>query len=638
MKKNVLFLLIALITSAGLFAQDQIIADFEDGDTVFAASSGNHMAAIDTNPNPSGINTSDSVLKVTAAGDWYEEMSTIVNFNFYTHPVLSFKVLSMDTISIMCRLDRADAWETYMVNPEFPWNGGFEFKITGDSLGEWVEFQYDLSRWDPLSDYQVLKIMPQDRTFSSDTTFYLDDVKMIERDPVFDNTTIVPIFYDPVTLISWVGGWVGKVAPTDYQYRARKTGWSMLNTDTIMITPNAYEGGNVNDTIPGSSGGAAYILSGTGTVNNSLTFPSIPSPGVGNMQLKFDLSVTGHGYTTGMAPKVEVKFADSTNWEPALTLNNLPDNDSAWTTVTADIAGAGSAISIRFTNELPADADTMEFIIDDITLLGTVTTAESIDPAGKDGLTEATIGGSLQMELNALPAGSSQNANWSSGNTDVATINASGLLTGVAAGTSWISATTIDGSNLTDSVEITVLADSIKVTSITVTADPASIDVLEGTTEIAYTVLPANATDPTCTIAITAGGTLAYIVPGSSTLAALGGADGTVTVTATANDGSGVTGSVDVVLSNQTPSGIIDISQSIYTVYPNPANNLVTINNALTIEKVNLVSLTGSIIQSYVNNGDDMINLNLDGIDSGLYLIQIYAESGIVYNGKLTIE
>ncbi|MDR0420813.1 MAG: Ig-like domain-containing protein [Prevotellaceae bacterium] len=81
----------------------------------------------------------------------------------------------------------------------------------------------------------------------------------------------------------------------------------------------------------------------------------------------------------------------------------------------------------------------------------------------------------------------------SSDNSNIATINSSGLVTGVATGTTFIIATTADGGKK-DSCTVIVKAATISVTGITLTPTTISLSV-NGTAQITANILPQNATD-----------------------------------------------------------------------------------------------------------------------------------------------
>jgi len=66
-------------------------------------------------------------------------------------------------------------------------------------------------------------------------------------------------------------------------------------------------------------------------------------------------------------------------------------------------------------------------------------------------------GDALQLSATVAPANTTnRNVTWTSSNRDVATVNASGVVTAVGAGTATITARTADG-NRTASVQVTVI-------------------------------------------------------------------------------------------------------------------------------------------------------------------------------------
>ncbi|WP_421876726.1 Ig-like domain-containing protein [Marinoscillum sp.] len=83
---------------------------------------------------------------------------------------------------------------------------------------------------------------------------------------------------------------------------------------------------------------------------------------------------------------------------------------------------------------------------------GVSVTGVSVSPASAS----IAVSGTQQLSATVAPTNASnQNVTWSSSNSSVATVNSSGLVTGVTAGSATITATTVDGS-FTDNASITV--------------------------------------------------------------------------------------------------------------------------------------------------------------------------------------
>ena len=94
---------------------------------------------------------------------------------------------------------------------------------------------------------------------------------------------------------------------------------------------------------------------------------------------------------------------------------------------------------------------------------------------------------------------------------------------------------------------------------------------------------------------------------------------------------SGVTMSIDYVRVYQTaPLSIQEHALNDIKVFPNPSNNHINITSKVPIERVELYDIFGKQI---LNNDDNSIKIevNVDGLKSGIYLLQIYSN-----NNKIT--
>lgn len=178
--------------------------------------------------------------------------------------------------------------------------------------------------------------------------------------------------------------------------------------------------------------------------------------------------------------------------------------------------------------------------------------ATSISVQGRGGQSNINaVGQTLQMEATILPANvQSTNVAWSVRNlTGSATITSAGLLTAQSQGLVNVIGATTDGSNLSDTVAISigsgVLVSSINVSSqgnITAISDPS------GTLQFFAQVIPANASNNAVTWSISQGSGIASVDP-SGLVTALN--NGTAVVRATAQDGTGIFGEMTLTVSNQ---------------------------------------------------------------------------------------
>ncbi len=153
---------------------------------------------------------------------------------------------------------------------------------------------------------------------------------------------------------------------------------------------------------------------------------------------------------------------------------------------------------------------------------------------------------------------------WSSSNPAVATVNIStGVVTAVSAGTTTIIATAMDGSNVTGSTELTVTASTIFVNGIIVSSIRSNIpnDEMERFTA---TVSPVNADNRTVSWS-SSNLSVATVNSSSGMVTALSA--GTTTIVATANDGSSISGS-KLLIVTQPPNFIFNVNPLI----PEPTN------------------------------------------------------------------
>lgn len=158
----------------------------------------------------------------------------------------------------------------------------------------------------------------------------------------------------------------------------------------------------------------------------------------------------------------------------------------------------------------------------------------------------------LQMSVEVLPSlATNQTVTWSVvPGTGTANISADGLLQPLTDGTVTVVATANDVTKVVGSLVLTLSNQSIWVQSLTVTGagDASTITVDNGTLEMQIDALPVDATDRTVTLSVVAGtGTASITAEGILTALT----NGTVTVRALANDGSGVIGTKVITITNQ---------------------------------------------------------------------------------------
>ncbi|MEP6930655.1 MAG: Ig-like domain-containing protein [Flavobacterium sp.] len=138
------------------------------------------------------------------------------------------------------------------------------------------------------------------------------------------------------------------------------------------------------------------------------------------------------------------------------------------------------------------------------------------------------VGATQQVTPTVAPAtATNKTVTYASGNTAVATVNASGLITAVAAGTATITVTTQDGAK-TATCAVTVSASNVAVTSVSLSPTTVSLAV-GGTQQLTPTVLPSNATNKAVTYS--SGNTAVATVNTAGVVTAVANGSATITVT-----------------------------------------------------------------------------------------------------------
>ncbi len=126
--------------------------------------------------------------------------------------------------------------------------------------------------------------------------------------------------------------------------------------------------------------------------------------------------------------------------------------------------------------------------------------------------------------------------NWSSSNTSIATVDASGKITAVSPGTATITATSNNGKSSHVTVTVTKKSSSIEVTSVTLSKTSLSM-YTEDNIVITATIAPSNATNKTITWS--SSNSNVATVTKSGKITAVG--EGTATITAASNNGKKAT-------------------------------------------------------------------------------------------------
>lgn len=181
-------------------------------------------------------------------------------------------------------------------------------------------------------------------------------------------------------------------------------------------------------------------------------------------------------YTVKFDPRVEIDCDEATTQNDRWLMTVVPDNGKYNVEVTRMENGYipnGEVFSFPFVMPGVKVGEVLPIIIDNayqVTTDGTVypaktengsivctgnVLAESLSIEGSEDRT-VTVGSTLQFGVSVYPEGASTDVAWSSSDTDVATIDANGVLRALAVGRTTVTATTTDGTDLSASCNVTV--------------------------------------------------------------------------------------------------------------------------------------------------------------------------------------
>jgi hypothetical protein len=223
-----------------------------------------------------------------------------------------------------------------------------------------------------------------------------------------------------------------------------------------------------------------------------------------------------------------------------------------------------------------------------------------------------------------LPDGADQTVTWSvanehGGTSGAATIDANGLLSATAVGDVKVIATSNYNQAFYDTLIVTI-EEQVLVTSIALVS---SEDVLVGIGSFATltaTILPENADvkDITWSVSDDAAANIIVKTPTTAEIVAKVDDGTVVTVTATADDGSGIKGTVDVKCGDK--SSISIASANDIQIMPNPASDYITIKSEQRSE-VTITNILGSVVLTDVVEPGEVINIA--ELEAGMYMVTV---------------
>lgn len=223
------------------------------------------------------------------------------------------------------------------------------------------------------------------------------------------------------------------------------------------------------------------------------------------------------------------------------------------------------------------------------------------------------VGKSLTLNASVTPSDASNTSvSWSSSDKSIASINESGVVTGVSAGSVIITATAKDGSNVKTECVVSVVQ---PVTGIDL--DKLSISLLEGESyTFTITIYPENASNKEVTWSSYNENVATVDDNGKVTAIAKGSA----IITATAKDGSGVYKSCEVTVIK--PASSISLNYPTLTIYPGKTETLTaTILPAEASDQYTIWTCSNQDVLTTTTYGKNNVSLVIKGKSVGVATI-----------------
>ena len=172
-----------------------------------------------------------------------------------------------------------------------------------------------------------------------------------------------------------------------------------------------------------------------------------------------------------------------------------------------------------------------------------------------------------------------------------------------------------DGSGKADSINITITNQIFKVTSLKIRTEGNVTTISEPNETLSFyaDILPKNATDTSVTWSVNKNSIASISNKGLLTAIA----NGTVTVKATANDGSGKSDSLNINISNQT--SLKELFKSKINIFPNPTNGMINIATTMNLNEYKIKSIYGNLLSVGALESNQ---INIETLAAGVYFIE----------------
>ncbi len=252
---------------------------------------------------------------------------------------------------------------------------------------------------------------------------------------------VIGVTLSPATF-SLAGGATQQLTPTVSPSNASNRSVTYSSSNTAVATVSS--GGVVTGLTIGTSTITATTVDGSFTATSEVTVTSsiVPVTGV-------TVSPPSASFVTGATQQLTATVAPAN-----ATIKTVTWSSSNTTIATVDGTGLVTGVAPGNANITVTTQNGGQTAIASITVMSIPVTGVSVSPT----TSSIEVSTTKQLTATILPANATnKTVSWSSSNTSIATVNASGMVSGVAAGSATITATTQDGSHTaTSSIEVTL--------------------------------------------------------------------------------------------------------------------------------------------------------------------------------------
>jgi sialate O-acetylesterase len=430
------------------------------------------------------------------------------------------------------------------------------------------------------------------------TSIWLDDITVVEKNPL-TNTNLCNGDFELLMNNAMY-------TPGNYSYNFRTSGTSTAAENQYYAGWTKFKLTSVTDTAGIIFDNSSEKISGT----KSLKYTMV-SNGASHNNLSTDqqlgwlfAGVKDKNYTVSFTAKSSVATSigvGMTNWGvtnylPELTvlLNTTIQAFSFTTSTLINQSDNRTIFSFRM-GKLPAGVSV--WIDDVIITMGIPVASVSVSPA----TALVSVGSTVQLSSSVLPADATNKiVNWSSADTNIATVDANGLVTAKSAGTVRITATTQDGGK-TSYADITVQTGAIAVTAVTINPTSASINIADSK-QFSAIVSPLGASNKA--VAWSSDNEAVATVDVNGLVKAI--AKGSANITATTQDG------------NFKATAVVSVAIPLSGVSFNTTSGMVLIGTPLQLSPIFAPTNATNTAVTYSSNKNSVATVNSTGMVSGV--------------------